>query len=475
MTSYATYPTESLTAPPKNKVGTFNPNAPINTPPVGTTPMTGGLTPKTAGPKGGFGSTITPTGMATPASFGPGSNLIGSQINPTPSARGVTTQNYTQGAQADYAGLPWYTPGQMPGVQSVGGYDQGKTQSLLDLAGRSLPGGGMAGGGGSAPGFSYSGQTGTARDITMDQLQKMTGATPDRGKLAADTYQLLLERSQPGYDQGVRALGQNAARLGRIGSGLTTNELTDFATQRERGLDQSRRELATGAAGMTLQDAIDRLGAARSTSDSFAGQDTAAGGLNLSAYNSGRAADAQRFGSILDLAGFQRQLGSDTEGSAVRERDTGLGNDWRRYDTGTDLQDRNVDLARNRFGDFRGYEGQVSDEDFRGRQETRGERDYQYGLSRDAQGDAERRQAAEQDWQDNMFDRGVTLDQLGRQESPAGAYGDRAKQYQQQSQDAFDAWAPALEAYGGRRRPTTTTRAPTYGAPVDPNDWQNVV
>lgn len=438
--------TESLVKPPTKKGSVFNKSGFISPIQQNVPPGTGGFYP--VGNINGPVQGPTP-GTAATQQFGPQSNLIGSQFNPTPSTRTQTAQQYTSGAQQQYAGLPSYSP------QNVQGYDQSKTQGWLDLAAKS-----MAGGGG-APSFGYSGQTGGARDITMQQLQQMSGQTPDRAKLAADTYQLLLERSQPGHEQGIRALGRNAARLGRIGSGLTTNELTDYETQRERGLDQSRRQLATESAGLSLQDVIDRVNTARGVSDSFAGQDVSMGGLNLSAYNSGQGNEQRRFGNMLDLAQFQRGLGQDWEGSQVRERDYGTG-----------IQDRNADLARSRFGDFAGYESQLSNEDYRGRNEMRGERDYQYGLSRDAQGDAIGAQNAQQNWLDRLFDRGATMTDAGYRGSPADMYGQRADQYGGQAADAFSTWGPALAAYGSRQKPAAT-RPPQYG--TDPNDWQNVV
>lgn len=97
------------------------------------------------------------------------------------------------------------------------------------------------------------GQVDTARDTLS--------STPDRTELAAQALQLLRERTAPQYAADQRAIGQSAAKFGRIGAGMTTNELTDLNLTRERDLDRTSRELANTAAGQTMSDRLARLGA----------------------------------------------------------------------------------------------------------------------------------------------------------------------------------------------------------------------
>lgn len=101
------------------------------------------------------------------------------------------------------------------------------------------------------------GQTQTQVDTARDTLS----STPDRTELAAQALQLLRERTAPQYAADQRAIGQSAAKFGRIGAGMTTNELTDLNLTRERDLDRTSRELANTAAGQTMSDRLARLGA----------------------------------------------------------------------------------------------------------------------------------------------------------------------------------------------------------------------
>lgn len=267
-------------------------------------PTFGGLNKPGTAPTSPFGAATGAGAAAAPSQFsrftsqfagqfGPGRSLIASQFNPTASKQ-------TQQAR---------TAMNIPGL----------FQQAVGSAGVQAPG--------------LSQQTGTLRDLLMRQAQGLEGNTPDRAKLAADTYGLLEERSRPQFETGIRQLGQKTAALGRVGSGLYNTELSDLATERERGLDQSRRQLATESAGMTLQDALNRLSGVQGAVGTLGSQDISLGGLGLQAQG-------QQFGNLMDLTRF----GAD-------------------------------------------YTRGLSDEDFRGRQEMRGERDYQYGLSRDALND----------------------------------------------------------------------------------------
>lgn len=93
---------------------------------------------------------------------------------------------------------------------------------------------------------STQGQVDTARDALS------TG--PDRAALAAQNFQLLRDSTQPQYDAAVRQVGANAAKFGRIGAGMTTNELTSLDQSRERDLLQAQKGLSLDAAGSTLAD-----------------------------------------------------------------------------------------------------------------------------------------------------------------------------------------------------------------------------
>jgi hypothetical protein len=88
-------------------------------------------------------------------------------------------------------------------------------------------------------------------------------SSPDRSALAGQTYDQLVARGQPAYEQGLRNIGKRAAALGRIGAGMTTNELTDYGLAHERDLDLSRRELSTQSAQQSIADRLAQLDATR--------------------------------------------------------------------------------------------------------------------------------------------------------------------------------------------------------------------
>lgn len=96
---------------------------------------------------------------------------------------------------------------------------------------------------------------------------------PDRQQLALDALQLFDEQTDAGYQQRLREVGQRAAKLGRMGSGMTTSELSDVFVARERDRDAVKRGLANEAAGMQLDDQLSRLGAIGALNQQLFGQD----------------------------------------------------------------------------------------------------------------------------------------------------------------------------------------------------------
>jgi len=68
---------------------------------------------------------------------------------------------------------------------------------------------------------------------------------PDLTAAAQEKLRLLEEQSQPGFERALQQVGQKAAALGRLGAGMTTSELGDVTTTRERALSDARRQLAS--------------------------------------------------------------------------------------------------------------------------------------------------------------------------------------------------------------------------------------
>ena len=93
--------------------------------------------------------------------------------------------------------------------------------------------------------------------------------TPDRGDIAASTFERLRAQTEPTFQNDLRQVGQRAAALGRIGSGLTTTELGDVTSNRERFLTDVAGQLSDDAASRTLDDRLGRFGAATGAASLF--------------------------------------------------------------------------------------------------------------------------------------------------------------------------------------------------------------
>lgn len=116
-----------------------------------------------------------------------------------------------------------------------------------------------------------SADTSAARGMVSQSLGSLQG--PDRGALAQQTFQQLRDLSEPQFQNQMRQVGQNAAKFGRIGAGMTTSELGDVASNRDKYLGTLQQQLATDAAGQTLQDRLGVFGAAQSGLGQLSGLD----------------------------------------------------------------------------------------------------------------------------------------------------------------------------------------------------------
>lgn len=117
------------------------------------------------------------------------------------------------------------------------------------------------------------GDTAASRGQMGTALQSLN-SLPDRQTLALDALNLFDEQTDAGYQQRLRGVGQQAAKFGRLGSGMTTSELGDVFVARERDRDHVKRSLANETAGMALSDQLDRLGAIGAVNQQQFGQDT---------------------------------------------------------------------------------------------------------------------------------------------------------------------------------------------------------
>lgn len=199
------------------------------------------------------------------------------------------------------------------------------------------------------------------------QAQGNLGTAPDRAQLAQQSLAQMQQDMEPGFQQSMRAVGQNAAKFGRIGAGMTTNELTDVGLARQRTLDSEAAKLGLAAADKTMDD---RLNTARSALEQFSafqgadqtGQkialDTELGRGNLAVDNrrlDQQAADSQTDARLResDLA-LRSQLGL---GGLDLDKQK-LGEDRRQFDASDDF--RRVEADRDFILDDRVAEALAS-------------------------------------------------------------------------------------------------------------------
>lgn len=487
------------------------PSLPGGAPGSGGMPMPGGA-PGAGGPPMQFG-------LPGQTSFSATNNLIGSQFNPTNSAATNQAQTWTQNsgnAYNNYQFSPFQqlapvnfgaergmlngAQSQMQGLQYNNGAAnsqyanaQGAQTSAMNRASGAMQGlqGLGANGFGSATSSASTGRFNSELDGALTGLNG-----PDRAKIAAETMGLLEERSRPGFEQDLRGVNQKSAAMGRRGSGITTNELGDVTLARERELALARRDVANDAASRTLSDRLDvsnfqrgvandrfggetfnaslaDAGAARNQQGAMFGADFQRGIAN-DMYGMGRDAsdlamgigdrfgqqDRDRVGLGERQAGFSRDIALDNAdftrdewGSARDERDAGRADEYGQFD-----------VAERRFGMNQDYLGRERDNDFNGRQEMRGERQFQYGLSRDAMGDEYDRMNFEENMRNGRFNRAQGTAALGfNAPSPTGAYQNASNTAANNSSDAWGAFGSMMQGWGQRRSGAGRGTSPNGG------------
>lgn len=398
----------------------------------------------------------------------------------------------------------------------VAGTNLTRSRSLLGGANPAgTSGAGALGGMGQTGSFAYNADTGDVRGMAVGQLKRVLNDTPDRATLASNSFQRLIDESTPQFEQDLRRTTQRNAAMGRAGSGMVTQDLGTVQQRREEMLGRERGRLADEAAARSLADQMDKLGAAQGLSSELAGQDVSAGGLNLSYMNAAndergrsfdrlRSLDQDTFRNTLDLAGEEARLSGIERNDGLTERDARIdaelrGNDvlrsrgegMRRYgmdtygldqdsygrrrderDAGMEYDQRMFDNRRRLFDDARGYDEGITAQERSDRNELRGERDYQYGLDRDALNDSR----YDQEYADRRFDqrwnRGLDLYGAGFDGSPVNMYNRRGEQEQDRAQDSYGAAGDLFQQYaynrGMRGRRGSTLRPPTR--PVTPDD-----
>lgn len=156
-----------------------------------------------------------------------------------------------------------------------------------------------------------------ARGLAAGQLEGVGGA-PSRQDIALQRFQDLLGQTEEQRQLGTRAIGQSAAKFGRMGSGMVTTDLGNLEERLQTGLQREARGLAADTAAQEEADRLNRLQATLGAAGQFGGEDYQRGmgeaGLALQ-----RGGAYQGLGG--ELAGLeQARFG---QGQALRDEERG--------------------------------------------------------------------------------------------------------------------------------------------------------
>lgn len=357
-------------------------------------------------------------------------------------------------------------------------------------------------------GLSYGPDVGQLRGALTSRLQNLEG--PDRSQLAKEALSLYEQESEPGYQQRLRQVGQQAAAQGRIGAGMTTSELGDVTTLRERELARRRQETALRTAGETLADRLASAQAVQGGISTLGGLDQAAAqaalqgqGLQLSGL--GQGADVLR-GLASDQLTLARLPRTEAEEAArlgleqgrftsgLAEQAFGMGRGLRgeqREDEAARFgrEQAELDARRGIFGDLVGYEGQEFGRAQTRADELRGERGYQTGQAQQGIENAIRQRALEDQLVSSGTGRNIdvlrNLYDLGYGSDPTEAFRYQGGVEQEAANQAFggagDLLSTILQQQAQRRAGAgspSTVNFPTINLPPigpfgnQPMNWQ---
>lgn len=97
--------------------------------------------------------------------------------------------------------------------------------------------------------------------------------TPDRGELVSEYMDMFNRRNRENLQATTRDIGRDAAKFGRIGSGVTTSRIGDALVESEQRRADAERTLAADAAGKTLSDRLGALSGVSGIQSLLSGQD----------------------------------------------------------------------------------------------------------------------------------------------------------------------------------------------------------
>lgn len=135
----------------------------------------------------------------------------------------------------------------------------------------------------------------------VDSAAQKLAQGPDRQALALQTAQNLEAGLSDQRALGTKQIGKDAARLGRLGSGMVTTSLGDLESRLGEQRNRSISQLSADTAGQSLQDNATRLGAL--------------GGLENQQYGQGLGARNEARGE----RGYQNDLQQQVFGNKVTQ------------------------------------------------------------------------------------------------------------------------------------------------------------
>jgi hypothetical protein len=252
-------------------------------------PVLSSLTPQAPNPVpqpmpgGGASGYPLAGGYATTSAYGPGNDLRGTAILPGQSAAAQAATGAATNALGSYTG---WTANPWTGVAAPGSY-------------------------------AAAGDTSALRGSLSQAIAALQNG-PDRGQLAKQNFDLLDQTAREATNRDLRVIGQDAAKWGRIGSGLTTTNLADLGERNTIDRLRAQTGMSLDAAGQTMADRLNTAGAIQSGFGALSGADAQTAGINQSYRNEARgerdaanaynAADFSRRGQLFgDVANYAQQ------------------------------------------------------------------------------------------------------------------------------------------------------------------------
>ena len=158
----------------------------------------------------------------------------------------------------------------------------------------------------SAPPAANTTTFGPGHDLLATQINPNNNGV-NRTQLAQNLVKDWEAQSAPQFAADQRAIGQNAAKFGRIGAGMTTNDLTGLEATHNRDRLSFQNQLASGLAGDTINDARADNNELRTERD----------------YQTGRSDKAQQ--DAINQRLMEQQFGNDDFQKALQEAQFGYG------------------------------------------------------------------------------------------------------------------------------------------------------